>query len=546
MCGGGDLGSADSEDNNKEKGSGNSFTEGLANLLTGGDGFEYRDGVLTMQNKRDTYGQAVAPGSNSGVTNVQVSDGQGGTFNVPSNETKKYNDRLVQSGIFGALTGGLPGLIGGVVGNSAQEAASSGLRTDTGGEKNSFGTSLKNLFSGPNSGSPEERAAQAYEDRLGIDPNRKISTAEENENRVGGGNSDFNFNGVPAPTVRMPEGKDSRGPGIAGASDMSKQAALGAFESIPNPDYDPSDPMSSRFLINPSYEQLLAYKMRPAPMAMGGYMTKRGGGIGRPLSIGNFGPDAPSYSEPLQQYGNYLEGEYGDSGFEQKKDNFLREVSNNERRTFNGGGISDFSGYRGPLRAETTAVDNGRPELSKIPFPFNIIPFGGGEQLQLFGGLAEMQGAANFAEGGELEVAPSEGGNEKDMIADAVSAVKGDMSEEQASIVLGQFLANYGEEALRDLVEKVKSGELDDTVERFANGEAGEVNGPGDGSGVDDKVPASLEGQQDVLLADGEFVLRKKTADALEKKYGGGFLDTINEAENDAPRVVREYMAKTA
>ena len=546
MCGGGDLGSADSEDNNKEKGSGNSFTEGLANLLTGGDGFEYRDGVLTMQNKRDTYGQAVAPGSNSGVTNVQVSDGQGGTFNIPSNETKQYNDRLVQSGIFGALTGGLPGLIGGVVGNSAQEAASSGLRTDTGGEKNSFGTSLKNLFSGPNSGSPEERAAQAYEDRLGIDPDRKISTAEENESRVGGGNSDFNFNGVPAPTVRMPEGKDSRGPGIAGASDMSKQAALGAFESIPNPDYDPSDPMSSRFLINPSYEQLLAYKMRPAPMAMGGYMTKRGGGIGRPLSIGNTGPDSLSYSEPLQQYGNYLEGEYGDSGFEQKKDNFLREVSNNERRTFNGGGISDFSGYRGPLRAETTAVDNGRPELSKIPFPFNIIPFGGGEQLQLFGGLAEMQGAANFAEGGELEVAPSEGGNEKDMIADAVSAVKGDMSEEQASIVLGQFLANYGEEALRDLVEKVKSGELDDTVERFANGEAGEVNGPGDGSGVDDKVPASLEGQQDVLLADGEFVLRKKTADALEKKYGGGFLDTINEAENDAPRVVREYMAKTA
>jgi len=542
MCGGGDLGSADSEDNNKKKGSGNSFTEGLANLLTGGDGFEYRDGVLTMQNKRDTYGQAVAPGSNSGVTNVQVSDGQGGTFNIPSNETKQYNDRLVQSGIFGALTGGLPGLIGGVVGNSAQEAASSGLSTDTGGEKNSFGTSLKNLFSGPNSGSPEERAAQAYEDRLGIDPDRKISTAEENESRVGGGNSDFNFNGAPAPTVRVPEGKDSGGPGIAGASDMSKQAALGAFESVPNPDYDPSDPMSSRFLINPSYEQLLAYKMRPAPMAMGGYMTKRGGGIGRPLSIGNFGPDAPSYSEPLQQYGNYLEGEYGDSGFEQKKDNFLEEVNMKERYTFNGGGISDLP-FASDSRRPPTQMPVDLTSIDGSPFPFNIIPFGGD---QLYPGLAKMQGAANFAEGGELEVAPSEGGNEKDMIADAVSAVKGDMSEEQASIVLGQFLANYGEEALRDLVEKVKSGELDDTVERFANGEAGEVNGPGDGSGVDDKVPASLEGQQDVLLADGEFVLRKKTADALEKKYGGGFLDTINEAENDAPRVVREYMAKTA
>ena len=69
------------------------------------------------------------------------------------------------------------------------------------------------------------------------------------------------------------------------------------------------------------------------------------------------------------------------------------------------------------------------------------------------------------------------------------------MSKEEASVALGKFLATYGEEALKNLVEAVQSGELDDTIERFANGEAGEVNGPGDGSGVDDKVPASLEGQ---------------------------------------------------
>ena len=195
---------------------------------------------------------------------------------------------------------------------------------------------------------------------------------------------------------------------------MSQAAAQGAFQPIPNPDYDPSDPLSPRFLINPTYEQLLAYQQSQA-VAMG------------------------------------------------------------------------------------------------------------------------------MAEGGEVT-----GGNEKTMIADAVSAVKGEMSQEESAVVLGQFLAAYGEDALRDLVDKVQSGELDDTVDRFANGEAGEVNGPGDGSGVDDKVPASLEGQQDVLLADGEFVLRKKTADALEKKYGGGFLDAVNEAENDAPRTMREYMAKTA
>ena len=90
------------------------------------------------------------------------------------------------------------------------------------------------------------------------------------------------------------------------------------------------------------------------------------------------------------------------------------------------------------------------------------------------------------------------------------------MSKEEASVALGKFLATYGEEALKNLVEAVQSGELDDTIERFANGEAGEVNGPGDGSGVDDKVPASLEGQEDVLLADGEYVLRANTADKLD------------------------------
>ena len=63
---------------------------------------------------------------------------------------------------------------------------------------------------------------------------------------------------------------------------------------------------------------------------------------------------------------------------------------------------------------------------------------------------------------------------------------------------------------------------------------------------LDDKVPASLEGQEDVLLADGEYVLRAKTADKLTKAFGGGFLDAVNQSEDNAPRVIREYAAKTA
>jgi len=145
-------------------------------------------------------------------------------------------------------------------------------------------------------------------------------------------------------------------------------------------------------------------------------------------------------------------------------------------------------------------------------------------------------GIMAFAEGGEAEadaMMEEAGMNEKDLIMNAIGAIKG-MSE-QPEMDLAMFVQKYGEDALLDLVDRVQSGEFDETVERFAEGKQGMVKGPGDGSGVDDMVPATLEGEQDVLLSDGEFVLRKKTTDALEKAYGGGFLDIINRAEEDAP-----------
>ena len=185
----------------------------------------------------------------------------------------------------------------------------------------------------------------------------------------------------------------------------------------------------------------------------------------------------------------------GDSGFEQKKDNFLEEVNMKERQTFSNSAVVPTGGGLGSM---FMAQPRPGPHLDDPRGPGN---FQGFAELQ----TSPDQGAfpqnllRGFAPGGELEVAPQEGiaavpqegGNEKTDIVDAVRAVKGDMSKEEASVALGKFLATYGEEALKNLVEAVQSGELDDTIERFANGEAGEVNGPGDGSGVDDKVPAS-------------------------------------------------------
>ena len=154
-----------------------------------------------------------------------------------------------------------------------------------------------------------------------------------------------------------------------------------------------------------------------------------------------------------------------------------------------------------------------------------------------------LMGLRRMQEGGEAEVdevMEENGMNEKDVIVEAIEAIKG-MSE-QPEIALAMFVQKYGEDALRDLVGRVQSGELDDTVARFEEGEKGMVRGPGDGSGVDDMVPATLEGEQDVLLSDGEFVLRKKTTDALEKAYGGGFLDIVNRAEEDAPEKLQQMV----
>ena len=89
--------------------------------------------------------------------------------------------------------------------------------------------------------------------------------------------------------------------------------------------------------------------------------------------------------------------------------------------------------------------------------------------------------------------------NEREVISAAISAVQG--QHPQPELALGAFLAQYGEEALRDLVDRVQSGEMGQTA---AESE-GQLTGPGDG--MSDMIPASIEGQQDVLLSDGEYIV---------------------------------------
>ena len=107
------------------------------------------------------------------------------------------------------------------------------------------------------------------------------------------------------------------------------------------------------------------------------------------------------------------------------------------------------------------------------------------------GGIASLR----YQEGGEAMSAP----NDKDIISNAVDAIQGkDESPERA---LAMFVSRYGEDALRDLVQRVQSGQFDENAETTE----GKVNGVGDG--MDDMIPATLEGDQDVVLSDGEFIV---------------------------------------
>jgi LysM repeat protein len=196
-------------------------------------------------------------------------------------------------------------------------------------------------------------------------------------------------------------------------------------------------------------------------------------------------------------------------------------------------GAVAMPGFINPTIEQIIAAQN--PQVAPQPLAPNLSSLTG--MTGQFGAGVQMA-----AEGGIMSLVESEGGNEKTLISDAIAAIESGTEDEAAAITLAKFVQVHGEDALRDLVEKVQSGDYADTRERFANGENGIVKGPGDGSGVDDKVPATIDGEKDVLLAAGEMVLRKKTTDALEAALGEGGLDAVNAAEGDAPAVLRRLM----
>lgn len=134
-------------------------------------------------------------------------------------------------------------------------------------------------------------------------------------------------------------------------------------------------------------------------------------------------------------------------------------------------------------------------------------------------------------EGGIADLAPAAAPpNEKDLIINAVNAVKGNMDEQTASIALAQFVQKYGEEALEDLVEDVQSGEYDNI-----GGKAdGMIDGGGDG--MSDSVPATIDGDQDLLISKDEYVVDAPTVSMI----GNGSSDAGAEKLDKMREEIRE------
>ena len=148
----------------------------------------------------------------------------------------------------------------------------------------------------------------------------------------------------------------------------------------------------------------------------------------------------------------------------------------------------------------------------------------------------------NYAEGGEVEGDMSamdmgiggmqEGGmNDKELISGAIDVIQGEINDpDQQKVILAQFVSQFGQEALQDLVARVQSGDIASDQQEGD----GKIEGAGDG--MADMVPASMEGDQDVLLSDGEFVVPADVVSGI----GNGSSDAGSNKLEDMMDRVRE------
>jgi hypothetical protein len=295
--------------------------------------------------------------------------------------------------------------------------------------------------------------------------------------------------------------------GNVAANEAAKTGLRGMMSRMPSGFSGPTDPTAfNKFMAARGTSEAMAFPFRDV-MREGlnqGVLTGAGIGTAIPGAMQAMTPTIPEYEAP--------------SGPGREPVPFNRKA----RRA--------PAGFRPGIDPEFEYFDR-----TSVPVPrlaaggmLNYTPAGMDQPMRMqAGGIADMM------PGAEREAAPM---NDKDIVAESIRAIRGELPEQEAAIVLGQFLQTYGEEAFRKLVADVQSGRAG------AGGDMeGTVQGPGDG--MDDLVPATMDdGSQDVLLSDGEFIVPADVVSGL----GNGSTDAgAEELHRMMDRVRQERTGRT-
>ena len=130
------------------------------------------------------------------------------------------------------------------------------------------------------------------------------------------------------------------------------------------------------------------------------------------------------------------------------------------------------------------------------------------DESYLSGFNPRFRGSIGMQEGGITEVAAQEQMVEQPASEDAqlgslieqtAMAVLGQVSEEEAEIIINRFIDEFGQEAFQMLREQVLQGVVPDAQTQ------GLVDGPG--GGMDDQVQGMIGDQQRVAVSPGEFIV---------------------------------------
>lgn len=225
---------------------------------------------------------------------------------------------------------------------------------------------------------------------------------------------------------------------------------------------------------------------------LGGMAAGAAGGTGL-ASLGRIARIAGTAHSLISQFrDNRSGGEDQNSGVLQSR------LSNNTD------GIGGLLGKWKQRRAgdDESAIPEGRYILGNPRFPGQNYDPGIDGEFDYFkkyskGGLATL----GYNDGGEVQPqgmqapqgAPQ--GQDQQLIQMAAAAIMGQIPNPEK--ILQAFVQRFGQQALMDLISKVKG----------QGGEQGgqQVSGPGDG--LNDQVAGTLGGQEPVRLSDGEFVV---------------------------------------